>query len=447
LHRVVVGLFIMASSALCFYFCRKESGSRVDSFTAAALVYAGLLYYSTPIASPNSLGLFLFLSAIIVPWLYDFSTRSLAASLALGILAFYTKQYFIACLGYVALYLFLAVSKKRAVYFGVAALATAIVVFALVCFTSPYYLEDTFFSVLVSQSLTASDELVVTQFREFIQIYLPLLIIFPIAILHTWHSNKRVTGAYGQQSRSTAFFNLTNFDKPLLFHKLNYVWLCCACSVTIIALLLGKNRGNHLTYLFQLISPFFLVGLFALISTMPKWRWLTAPLVVIGLYNSYAMLQKDFSVDEENWRIVRKEVAQANDIYASTLVLREILEKGAPVYQNGHSRYFIFGQSKWPLFVKSDPDLRVTAVWDRYVEYIQSKIRNQEFDLLLIDQGMYPLPTAWTKSAVDTQTLLMDHYKRTATIMLPLSKRLGGGTQAVEIWKRMPATSNAGEPQ
>ena len=145
LHRIVAGLFIMACCALCFYLCRREAGARTESFIAAALFYAALLFYSTPVAGPNSLGLFLFLSAITVPWVHGFSTRSLSVTILLGVLAFYTKQYFVACLGYVALYLFLAESKKRAVYFSLAAFTTFIAVLALVCYTSPYYLEDTFF--------------------------------------------------------------------------------------------------------------------------------------------------------------------------------------------------------------------------------------------------------------------------------------------------------------
>ena len=155
LHRIFSGLFIMACAALCFYLCRRDSGARAESFIAAALVYAGLLFYSTPIASPNGLGLFLFLAAITVPWVNGFSTRSLAVTIVLGILAFYTKQYFIACLGYVALYLFLAESKKHAICFGLAALAAFIVVLALVCYTSPYYLEDTFFAVQSGSKLAA----------------------------------------------------------------------------------------------------------------------------------------------------------------------------------------------------------------------------------------------------------------------------------------------------
>ena len=108
----------------------------------------------------------------------------------------------------------------------------------------------------------------------------------------------------------------------------------------IILLALGKNRGNHLTYLFQFISPFLLVGIFALISGIPKWRWPFRILALIAMYNSYVMLPANFSIKEDSWRRVKAEIASANEIYASTLVLQYVLEKGAPIYLSGSTRLF-----------------------------------------------------------------------------------------------------------
>ncbi len=438
LHRIVAGLFILACSALCFYLCRRESGTRTDSFIAAALFYAALLFYSTPIASPNSVGLFLFLCAITVPWVYGFSTRSLFVTILLGILAFYTKQYFIACLGYVALYLFIAQSKKRAICFGFAAFSAFIVILVLVSYTSPYYLEDTFFAVQSSAELVSSDGQVLTQFWEFTKIYLPLLLILSLAIIHSFNSRKEVIAKYVQSSKREKFIDLFDPDKPLLLRKPNYIWVCFGCSVIIIVLVLGRNHGNHLTYLFQLMSPFLLVGIFAKISDMRKWRWPIRILIVFALYNSYSILTTDFSVEEKGWQIIRQEIANADDIYASTLVLKEVMEKGAPVYQNGHTRYFIFGKDMPSFLAKSDPEKTVPEIWERHVQFIQNKIKNQEFDLLLIDQWM-PLPISTNDSSIDTKMLLKNHYKRTANISLPLANRLGGGNHTVQVWKPIPA--------
>ncbi|MFT4520391.1 MAG: hypothetical protein ACI9JM_002794 [Halioglobus sp.] len=439
LHRAVSGLFILGCCALCYFLCRRDSAGRTESFLAAAILYAGLLYYSTPVASPNALGLFLFLSAITVPWVNGFSTRSLAVSIALGVLAFYTKQYFVACLGYVALYMFLGESKKRAIYFGFASLAVFIPVLVLVQYTSPYYLEDTFFAVQSSAKFAASEEKVVEQLKELSQIYFPLLVILIVGIAHRWRSISLRKGLLEKNSQKIGYVNLFDFGQPLFLRKPNYIWVCCACSLIIFVLVLGKNRGNHMTYLFQLVSPFLLVAIFSLMSGMPRWRWPFSILIVFAFYNNYAMLPADFHVKEKNWQKIRKEISKADDVYASTLVIKEVIDKGDPIYISGGTRYFSFGNDKPAFFDKTNPENAVPEVWERYVENLHRKIRNQEFDLLLIDNWM-PLPNLKKGSGVDTETLLKEHYRKAANMKLPLMKRLGGGGFRLQIWRPIPAT-------
>ncbi len=448
LHRAVNGLFILASCAICFYLCRRNNVTRTESFTVAVLVYAGLLFYSTPIASTNGLGLFLFLAAITVPWAYGFSTRSLAVSIGLGILAYLTKQYFLACLGYVALYLFLAESKKRAIYFSLAAFLALIIVLAIVAYTSPYYLEATIFAVQSSAKMAASDEHLAAQVREFVQIYLPLLAIVIAAAVYRIYNKFFVSDQSARDSQQSRGANVFGLDKPLLQYKPNYIWVCCACSVLIIVLALGKNRGNHLTYFFQFISPFLLIGIFALISNLPKWRWPFRTLILIALYNSYVMLPSDFSVKDDSWRRVKAEIASANEIYASTLVLQYVLDKGAPVYRSAGTVYFIFAFVQPESLLDTREKDSVPEIWERYVNMIQNKIRNREFDLLLIDNWM-PFPTSIQNSGKGAETLeeslqnigketenqLKANYKMTAEITLPLVKRPGGGNYQLQIWK------------
>ena len=437
LHRLVAGLFILACCAICFYLCRKESVAGTESFTAAALLYAGLLHYSTPIASPNSLGLFLFLSAITIPWVYGFSKRSLCAAIILGILAFYTKQYFIACLGYVAFYLFIAESKKRAVSFGLAVLAIFIALMIFVSYIPPYYFDDTFFAVKSGAKLASSYTHLVTQLRGYTLIYLPLLVFLAAWLVKKCYLRIFSSAPYGQNIQKEKFVNFFDFDAPLLLRRPNYIWFCCACSMFIIVLSLGKNAGNYLTYFFQLISPFLLVGIFALISRMPAWRWPIKILIVFALYNNYAMLPTDFSVNEKSWQIIQQEIAEADDMYASTIVLQEVIKKDLPIYLNGHTRYFPFGKDKPAFFVKTDQKKRVSEIWDNHIELIQTKIKNQEFDLLLIDPYMM-FPSTSQNPVADTQTLLRAHYKRTADVPLLLANRSGGGKFNVQIWKPIP---------
>ena len=80
-------------------------------------------------------------------------------------------------------------------------------------------------------------------------------------------------------------------------------------------------------------------------------------------------------------------------------------------------------------------------MWERHVELIQTKIKNQAFDVLLIDQYMV-FPSSSENSAADTKALLEAGYKRTADMILPLANRRGGGSFNVQIWKPILATSD-----
>lgn len=443
LHRAVSALFILGSCCLSYFLCRRESGGRLESLAAAALVYAGLLYYSTPVSSPNALGLLLFLGAITVPWINGFSARSLGVCIVLGILGFYTKQYFVASLGYVALYIFLGESKKRAIYFGFASLAVFIPVLFLVHYTSPYYLEATFFAVQSGAKLADSGGKVIEQLKEYVLIYFPIFIILAIVLGNRLRlrliSNKNSKAS----SQATAHLNFFDFRKPLLLSKPNYIWFCCACSLTIFVLLLGRNIGNHMTYAFQLISPFFMVGTLALMSRVKKWRLPFRALLLIAFYNSYAMLPSDFSVNEKNWVKIREKIANTDDVYASTLVLKEVIARGGPIYLSGGTRYFSFGADKPAFLSKSDPNETVAVVWERYVEDFQKKIRNQEFDLLLIDTWM-PLPSSKKDMGDDTQALVKQFYQVSENLWLPLMSKRGGGVFALRVWTPItsPVTNN-----
>ena len=443
LHRAASALFILGSCSLTYFLCRRELGGRIESFAAAALVYAGLLYYSTPVASPNALGLLLFLAAITVPWINGFSARSLGVSIVLGILAFYTKQYFVASLGYVALYIFLAESKQRAIYFGFASLAVFIPVLLLVHYTSPYYLDGTFFAVQSGAKIADSGSKVIEQLKKYVLIYFPLFIILAIVLGNSLRLKLIANKNYKEPPQARAYLNFFDFRQPLLLTKPNYIWFCCACSLTIFVLLLGRNSGNHMTYAFQLISPFFMVGTLALMCRLRKWRLPLRALLVIAFYNSYVMLPSDFSVNEENWAKIRGKIANADDVYASTLVLNEVIAKGGPVYLSGGTRYFSFGSDKPAFLSKSDPGETVAAVWERYVENFQKKIRNQEFDLLLIDVWM-PLPNSQKDIGDDTQTLIKQFYEVSDDLRLPLMNKRGGGTFGLRIWTplKIPVTDN-----
>jgi hypothetical protein len=445
LHRVLGGLFILASCAIVYCLARRSNVPRIESLAAAVLCHAGLLYYSTPVAGPNGLGLFLFFATIAIPWIDGFSTRSLLVAIVLGILAYYTKQYFVAALGYVALYLFLAESKRRAMYFGVAALGAFLVVMVLVRYAFPYYWENTYFVPLRALSFTTSFAHLMVQAKEYLQIYFPVFIILLIAIVCHWYARRAPETQREQGARRMRALNLSEWDKPLLSYKLDYIGVCLACSLIIVGLILGPNRGNHLTYFFQLITPFLVIYTFSLSIDLNGWRWPIRALILWGLFTSYSMLPANYAVAEEGWLALRKEVAEADDVFASTLALHEVVKRNLAIYNNGATTYFFLGQTDLPLFRKTKPGESPSELWERHVELIQRKLKNQEFDMVLLDTWLL-LPESRTVKEIDSKTLLSQYYEISGKpIKIALPTQPDGGNYTVQVWKPKQSAPQAVE--
>lgn len=447
LHRIVVAIFIGLSVLLCFAATLRASGSRSNSLAAAALYYAALLFYSTPIASPNSLGLFFFLACLLIPWRYNFSNTSLAAALLFGVLSFYGKQYFVACIGYLALYLFIAVSKKKAVIFGVCSLLGLIFSLIAVHASSPYFLDNTVFSISTAVGSISSTKTMLKQMTFFSTTYISL--IFLVASLaslqlYTYLSNNKLKHGTEKQSieklstekQATRFFDIGRINEPLLFRKPDYFWFCFACSVTIIVLSLGKNPGNYMTYLFQLMSPFFLVASFTLISRSSKKKWIPLPFIIFSLYHNHSILSKDFSFDQTAWNKLENTMVGKSEIYGPPLILSSLLREDKNIYLNGHTRYFSFANGKPDFFRRKDNEQSVMFVWEKYLKDIHWRIETQKFDAIILDQWMkIPSIAGNSDTAVDGSAHLKKYYERSEVIKISLADRPGGGKYYMSIWE------------
>lgn len=144
-HRAVTAFFILASSLLLFLAMRWLKVSLVLALSLTIMFYAHLLFSVTPLARPDSLGTFLFLCSILIPWRYQYSSLSSIISILFGILAFLTKPYFILALPYLSLYLFLFKSKIKGIQYG--GIASACLLFTILVVNRLFecYFNNTFF--------------------------------------------------------------------------------------------------------------------------------------------------------------------------------------------------------------------------------------------------------------------------------------------------------------
>jgi 4-amino-4-deoxy-L-arabinose transferase-like glycosyltransferase len=423
LHRLVSAVFILASCLICASAVHRCGQSLRHSMAAAVLLYAALLFYGTPVASTNALGVCLYLLILYLPWRYDFSTVSLAWACVLAVLVFYTKQYFIVAMALLCLYMFLYVSRKRALTLGICYACLLLASLWWVDYTSPYYLDNTFFSPMIAADRLQNSTIAIMQFKEFLRLYWPLLLISGLCAR-------------------------TLVGKPTFHHAYTrFFWFCLLCAGVVMAFSLARNPGNYMTYLFQLLTPSLLIGTFGLLSRQQFDIKALAPLVLICFYQAYALLPKDFSTTEENWQRVDQLISENEQMLTSQMLVATLLKHGKAVEQDGHTFYFPLAADKAAIFIKHDPEQRVDTIWRNYISSIYRKIEAQQYDLIMVTswdfRGIFvnnPPPF----SDLDGKTFLKKYYAVDETLSLSMTERHGGGTWPVRIWRpRQPDTNTA----
>lgn len=436
LHRAVSALFIVLACAVFWYATWRGARSALLAWAAALAVYAGLVFYSTPVASTNALGVFLFSLSVVVPWARRFSVRSLVAAGACGLLAFYAKQYFILGVAIVCLYTFLYVSAARALALGAGFAAAVLASLALVHWSSPYFLDNTLFSSSIAIRALQQWSMARMQLVEFARIYGAYLAIALLAAAGALRAGG--LRAAGARLRARCAPRGWSWHAPLLAQPVDYFRFAFFWATVAVTLTIGQNPGNYMTYLFQLMSPFLLVAVFTGIGSVDAgaWRWL--PLVLLGFYQQYTFLPRDFSYDARNWARMEELVRGADQVLATQMLLMMLLENGKEIHQDGHTFYFPLAASKPALFRQREPGARVEAVWSRYIADLYRRIEHGEFDLVIVSawevQGIFerhPPPG----SALDGKAFLQKYYEVAETIPLSMTNRQGGGTWHLQVWR------------
>lgn len=436
LHRSVSALFILIATGLCALATQRITGNWRFASASFALMYAALLFYGTPVASTNAPGVAIFVASFVAPWYFKFSRNSLVFAVVCGILAFYTKQYFILGMAILCLYLFLYHSMSKAVMLGAIFTSALLGSLTVVHLTSPYYLDNTLFTPSAAIAGLQTLDILFIQLRTYATTYSGLLLILVITAI-TWLSNTGLAEA-SRQIRSRFQLARAGLRGPLLRSKIDFFGFGLFWSTMAIVLTLGQNPGNYMTYLFQLMSPFLLIVVFKVISQMPAKLNIISPLILISLYQAYAILPKDFSTDLDKWREMESLIAENDEILATQMLVMTLLEQNKAVNQDGHTFYFPLAAGKPGFFVKGRPEDTVEGIWANYIANMYQKIETRGFDLVLVSswemRGFFdrnPPPN----SKLSGRRFLARHYKNSGTIPLSMTDRYGGGTYNIQVWK------------
>lgn len=401
-YRLVSGFFILAACALLSAVLRKEKVPFLLNASATLIFYASLLAPSTttPIAGPHSLGLFLFLSSIYVPWSFNYSRRSLVISICLVILAFYTKPYFVLAAGAMALYLFLFISKRKGVLYGVIALGLLLITGVIMHRACDVYFNNTFFihTNATDQSLSHCHR----QFRTFLKYHAGVLGLLGLLLLPWGRDRWKTMGQKFKQGLmaivpAVKALQWSGFSRPLIDKALSLNSFFLGVSFLVLYFFLARNGGSFMAYLFQLLSPFFLAAVFKTLGRAAgKWFWLMVPVLALNMYlfiddHSLSKHLKARGSDGQEWKGIEAMVAKYHNILNSPAIAPLLIQYGRPVYDSGFSEYFKMGAYRSPVCEKFFPlDGRITERHYRSMEAIRRMVREKKFDLIVLTKNYAP---------------------------------------------------------
>jgi len=413
-HRLVAALGILGASSIVFSWLRRGGLGLGDALLGTGLVYAGLVYYTGAAARPDGVGVFLMLAAIEAMRRDDLGTRGYVIGLALSLLGLVCKIYFVWPAFAAATYVFLCRDWRRGLAYGVAAIGATAATLILTNALLPGYAAF----VLVA-NIRASDyefSYLLRQMRDWSLFDLPLLAAGAVLL---WRARGRIA-----RRRDVGLFAAMT-----------------VLSTIALVFCLGGDPGAHLSYFFELLSPFLAVTVLAAAARQPlALSVFRLALPVAALINAhwFPLDPGRIAAAETRFAETRMLIDGGRAVLASTEFAGLLAEEHRPLAATGHARYFVnaahYDPPFWlaPLLPSSGI---LNAVWDRHCAEIRLRIERQRYDLALTDP--------WPGSLIPLD-LLAKRYRvvRMLTIDMPWALQ----TWPIQVWRPRSGMAAASTP-
>jgi hypothetical protein len=431
-HRVVSALFIFASCSIFFAALQWRNVSLIFCLIATLILYAHLLYFTTPLAKPDSLGFFLFLYSILIPWRFQYSFWSRLVSAIFSILGFLTKPYFVLSLLYLTLYLFIFKSKKSGIEQGILSLILLVTTFLAI----NQQFEAYFNNVLWINYYIAGQDFsyAFKQLYAYIQTNFGIIFSFLFCLFLSETVYKKKPPFLQLKYYRNLSFNFFDLKQPLIQTNFDFINFSLFISLLIFLFKFGQHWGSWLIYIHHLISPFLiLISIIALDKQIKKSKNKLIILILnflivfnlLSVSSPQFLLPLDYNL--KDWNRLRALVSQHQHIFNSPAIASILIEQGKKVYDSGQSQYFALS-TKRPDFLDSILFPKRNQLQERHQEFLQeitNDVKSKKYDLIVLTKGYSPFIS---------EKLLKKYYQYQETLIAPMSVKTKQNWK-LDIWK------------
>jgi len=420
-HRTVNLVFIVLASTVYYCVVFKEKKNHLLALTCSAFVMislAGVQGLGGISAYPAPTGTFFFIAAIFIPFLFSFDTKSLVFSVLLALAGFYTKPYFILSFGIVASYVFLFVSPKKGLLYGLSFLITVLISILVVKRIFPLYFVGTIWAN-VSQT-TRSLEHLLSQLNSLTNTFLPLLII----ILMTF-----IVDGIKASGEKTYKINIPKWSEPLLGHSPSYVFFAFIITLLAFVTILGWHAPNPLGYAYQLVAPLFIGLVFSNLIQESKTNLIVALLVVINLFMWQSSRMSPEYLQEKStkeWAKLLGYLDGVDSFVHPPMMVTDVMSLDYAPMDSGQTIIF-YTILPYPDTILTDiPYETIRRDGYGFRTGIDRRIENRRYDVIIIQKDKAQFLDTWA---------LKQNYDLVDEIVIEMNM---GGIYTIQVWKPKP---------
>jgi hypothetical protein len=422
IHRAVSFCCLLANLLLIAGTIWSRTKDILTAFLGGFIIAVTLAGLGGLGAFPGAMGTFLFLAAIIIPFLCSFRPSGLIASALISIAAYHTKPYFIIGFGIVAAYVFMFVSKRKGVLYSLLFMLAFSIVFIGVRVRSDAYFIDTLVSNLSNTQLSSVHMLI--QLSEMCLEFLPTIVLAGILLFLNLPASKPTpTPQTGLLWR----VNFSEWNTAWLCMPVNYFAFAFVVCFLIFVYPLGMHLGNYMNYAYQILLPPFILWVLSALNRKSRVSVIAFGLLLINIMSmEYILLHPDFLRQKESagWNKLYQCINDYQRVVNSPVMASTLIERGSLPTDSGQTQYYfqIKPYSEWKFIGPGYETIEGNAI--AYHSTLQDAVRSQQFDGIFITQrATNLLPPA----------LIDEYYVRVDTITLDMPQT--HQTWDIEIWE------------
>ncbi len=393
-HRLVSGAAIIISTIVGMRLVFQITKSIILTLSSGVIIYSSILYSFTSISRPDALGFLFFVLSIYFAWVNNFTKKGLIISILFGILAFYTKVYFVIAVPIILSFTFFFISKKRGFVFSLLFFITFVVTGVLTDLVFPTYFRE----ILLNIPIVKSEAQFFLELNFFYLDYRYLIFLWSFLVAMFW---LKILSSHVQHNRRLVQKGMLAFikeqlvlDKNVLFF--NYCLLICSLAT----LMMIGHMGMIRTYIKHLVIFPLILSCVSLMFTHKKnsLNFLFV-FLLIGFVLASNNLKDPFlkpisaSYQSQEWESFAHLLQGKESVYSSSpLGGSLLLEQGFTVYNSGLSEYFSYGLNN-DIFIKkflSPSDEMVENKYANYQQVLREKISRKGFDLIISNSAVPP---------------------------------------------------------